>query len=96
MKQPDANTPAGQLKAILSEHLSWHGARLTFLAHFLLAIIKVRNVNLAEIASAFGGKAKVDSTPNACNAYSVHSSSTTRNWRKSWCARYPSVRTAGI
>lgn len=62
MKHKDANTPAEQLKAILVEHFSWHGARLSFLAHFLLAIIKVRNVNLAEVASAFGGTAKVDSS----------------------------------
>ena len=41
--------------------LGWHQARIKFLAHFLLAVIKVRTVNLAEIANAFDGKAKVDS-----------------------------------
>jgi len=53
--------PIHELKAVLSEHLPWHGARIGFLAQFLLALLKVRSVNLAELATGFGGKAKVDS-----------------------------------
>jgi hypothetical protein len=53
--------PQQHLKAALAEHLNWHGARLSFLAHFLLALIKVRSVNLAELATGFGGKAQVAS-----------------------------------
>jgi hypothetical protein len=53
--------PQQHLKAALAEHLNWHGARLGFLAHFLLALIKVRSVNLAELATGFGGKAQVAS-----------------------------------
>lgn len=53
--------PVQELKAVLSEHLPWHGARTGFLAHFLLALLKVRSVNLAELATGFGGKAKVES-----------------------------------
>ena len=53
--------PIQELKAVLSEHLPWHGARIGFLAQFLLALLKVRSVNLAELATGFGGKAKVDS-----------------------------------
>lgn len=53
--------PIHQLKAVLSEHLPWHGARIGFLAHFLLALLKVRSVSLAELAAGFGGKAKVES-----------------------------------
>jgi hypothetical protein len=53
--------PHPELKAALSEHLPWHGARIGFLAHFLLALLKVRSVNLAELATGFGGKAKVES-----------------------------------
>lgn len=49
------------LKAALSEHLPWHGARIGFLAQFLLALLKVRSVSLAELATGFGGKAKVES-----------------------------------
>lgn len=55
------NDPAQDLKAVLTEHLPGHGARLRFLAQFLLALLKVRSVNLAELASGFGGKAKVES-----------------------------------
>ncbi|MFM8445721.1 MAG: IS4 family transposase, partial [Methylococcus sp.] len=50
--------PHQELKVILSKHLPWHGARIGFLAQFLLALLKVRSVNLAELAAGFGGKAK--------------------------------------
>ena len=53
--------PVQELKAALSEHLPWHGARIGFLAQFLLALLKVRSVSLAELATGFGGKAKVES-----------------------------------
>lgn len=58
---PFPNDPIRELKAILAEHLPWHGARISFLAQFLLALLKVRSVSLAELATGFGGKAKVDS-----------------------------------
>ncbi len=50
-----------QLKSVLSGHLSWHGARLSFLAMFLIALLKVKTVNLTEIATALNPKAKVSS-----------------------------------
>lgn len=31
------NDPVWELKAVLAEHLPWHGARIDFLARFLLA-----------------------------------------------------------
>lgn len=34
----------------LREYLPWHGARLTFLAMFLVALFKAKTVNLAELA----------------------------------------------
>jgi hypothetical protein len=43
----------------LAEHLAWHRARLSFLAQFLLALFRVRNVNLAEIAEGFSRRAQV-------------------------------------
>jgi|GEM_PF-1308770 len=55
------NDPVQELKAVLAEHLPWHGARLNFFTQFLLALFKVRSVSLAELATGFGGKAKVDS-----------------------------------
>ncbi len=53
--------PVYELKAVLGAHLPWHGARIGFLAQFLLALFKVRSVNLAELATGFGGAAQVDS-----------------------------------
>lgn len=49
------------LQAALAEHLPWQGARLNCLAQFLLALFKVRSVNLAELATGFGGTAQVAS-----------------------------------
>lgn len=45
----------------LAEHLDWHGARLRFLAQFILALFKVKTVNLAEIATALNGRVKAES-----------------------------------
>ena len=49
------------LVPVLAEVLPWNRARITFLAHFILALLKVRTVNFAELAVAFSGKAKVAS-----------------------------------
>ena len=51
-------TQYNDLKESLQEHLNWHGARLSFLALFLLALLKVRTVNLSELALGFAGTAK--------------------------------------
>jgi hypothetical protein len=50
-----------ELKQSLKPHLRWHGARISFLALFLLALIKVKTVNLSELALGFGGKALKES-----------------------------------
>jgi hypothetical protein len=50
-----------QLKDVLSTHLPWHGVRLDFLAMFLVALFKVKTVNLAEIATALNPNAQVGS-----------------------------------
>jgi Transposase DDE domain len=49
------------LRKALRPHLAWHGARLSFLATFLIALLQVKTVNFTELASAFGGKAHIDS-----------------------------------
>ncbi len=49
------------LERKLAENIDWHQARINFLAKFLVALIQVRNVNLAEIASVFAGRAKEES-----------------------------------
>jgi hypothetical protein len=42
--------------------LNWHGARISFLALFLLALLKVKTVNLSELCLGFGGKALPESS----------------------------------
>jgi hypothetical protein len=41
----------------LRPHLGWHGARLSFVALFLMALFRAKTVNLAELATVWGGKA---------------------------------------
>ena len=50
-----------QFRRVLQPHLAWHGARLAFVALFLIALFRVKTVNLAELATGFCGKAKTDS-----------------------------------
>lgn len=49
------------LRQTLKPHLGWHGARLSFLALFLIALLRVKTVNLAELATGFRSKAQTDS-----------------------------------
>lgn len=49
------------LRALLGVHLNWHGARLEFLARFILALLQVRTVNLSRLAVVFSSRAKVSS-----------------------------------
>lgn len=42
-------------------HLGWNKTRISFLVNFIIAVIKVRTVCLTEIATAFTGKAQLDS-----------------------------------
>ena len=46
------------LVPVLAEVLHWNRARVTFVAHFILALVKVRTVNFPEIAVAFAGPAQ--------------------------------------
>ena len=50
------------LRQTLKPHLKWHGARLSFLALFLVALLRVKTVNLAEIATGFRTNAQTDSS----------------------------------
>jgi hypothetical protein len=49
------------LRKALKPHLGWHGARISFLALFLLALLKVKTVNLKELAVGFEGNALIES-----------------------------------
>jgi hypothetical protein len=46
------------LERTLAETVDWNKARINFLAKFLIALIQVCSVNLAEIAAVFPGRAK--------------------------------------
>ncbi len=39
----------------LHKHLQWNGARLAFVSMFLIALMRVKTVNLVEIATGFSG-----------------------------------------
>lgn len=49
------------LRETLKTHLGWHGARLNFLALFLMALLRVKTVNLAELATGFRNHALIES-----------------------------------
>jgi hypothetical protein len=57
-------TPMNQVTRLrdrLRPHFAWHGARLSFVAAFLIALFRVKTVNFSELATAFSGKAQTDS-----------------------------------
>jgi hypothetical protein len=49
------------LEEILNEHFGWNKARMACFAGMLVALIKVRTVNLVELSCAFGGMATMAS-----------------------------------
>lgn len=49
------------LEQTLALNLSWHKARIKFVAAFVIALLTVKNVNLVELACAFAGRASQDS-----------------------------------
>ena len=53
----ESNSLSKEFKGLLG----WHQARMTLLVQLVLALIKVRTVNLTQVAQAFAGSAKADS-----------------------------------
>ncbi len=49
------------LSPILQDAVNWNRARVNFLCHFLIALLKVKTVNFAEIATAFSNNVKTAS-----------------------------------
>lgn len=49
------------LRQTLKPILGWHGARLNFLALFLIALLRVKTINLVELAAGFRSSAKTES-----------------------------------
>ncbi len=50
------------LRQTLRPLLGWHGARLSFLALFLIALLRVKTVNLVELATGFRTHAQTESS----------------------------------
>ena len=50
------------LRQTLKPLLGWHGARLSFLALFLIALLRVKTINLTELATGFRSQAQTDSS----------------------------------
>jgi hypothetical protein len=46
---------------LLQLYFGWHLARITCLSYLIVALFKVKTVNLAELATAFPGHAEIDS-----------------------------------
>jgi hypothetical protein len=46
------------LERTLAQNVAWNKARINFLARFLIAIVQVKTVNLSQVASVFGGRAR--------------------------------------
>lgn len=45
------------LRQLLRSHFHWHGARLSFVALFLIALFRVKTVNFTQLATGFIGPA---------------------------------------
>jgi hypothetical protein len=46
---------------LLKLHLGWHLARIKCLASIIVALVKIKTVNLTEVATAFPGTAEMES-----------------------------------
>src|SRR2546423_13594131 len=46
---------------LLQLYFGWHLARITCLSYLIVALFKVKTVNLAELATAFPGHAEIES-----------------------------------
>ncbi len=49
------------LQDVLQDHITWNKARLAFFASFIVALLKVKTVNLTEVALALNPKALKES-----------------------------------
>ena len=50
-----------ELALILNEHFNWHKSRMCCFVGMLLSLVKVRTVNLTELACGFTSTAQLDS-----------------------------------
>lgn len=72
------------IRQTLKPLFKWHGARLSFLALFLIALLRVKTVNLVELATGFRTEAKTDS--NAAHSRSQRLQRFFRNFELDYSA----------
>ena len=60
------------LQQTLKPLLGWHGARLNFLALFLIALLRVKTINLSSLAIGFRTQAKTDSSDKRLQRFLRH------------------------
>ena len=53
--------PTTMLVNLLKLHFGWHLARIKCLAYIIVALFKIKTVNLPEVATAFPGTAEIES-----------------------------------
>jgi len=58
-----------RIQAALRSHLPWHGARLSFVALFLVALFRVQTVNLDKLSKVFANRALSDSNYKRLQRY---------------------------
>jgi len=57
------------LERTLAENVTWNKARINFLAKFIIALVQVKTVSLAQISSVMQGRAKQDSHYKRCQRF---------------------------
>ena len=60
------------LRQTLKPLLGWHGARLSFLALFIIALLRVKTINLMELATGFRSQAKSESSYKRLQGFFRH------------------------
>jgi hypothetical protein len=60
------------IRQTLRPHLSWHGAKVTFLALFLVTLVRVRTVNFVEVAQGWAWLARIVDRPSWSATTATH------------------------
>src|SRR5215210_7092404 len=58
-----------RLERTLSENVTWNKARINFLAKFIIALVQVKTISLAQISAVMSGRAKPDSHYKRCQRF---------------------------
>lgn len=57
------------VERVLGENVTWNKARINFLAKFIVTLIQVKTVSLAQIAAVMSGRATADSHYKRCQRF---------------------------